>query len=155
MDNALQALLSWQFMLFSLAIGGIVWVVRTFVEFYFPKLKDKKSAWQEVFMPVLPIPIGLIMAFFATKFAYPDQLTSLSGRLLFGFASALLSSVVMRLVFATIKNRVMSLANGNAVDCPDDPQTSVNVSVSTVNNGAPSGMPVVETNTQDNSEDKK
>jgi hypothetical protein len=107
MDNALNALLSWQFILFSLGIFAIVWTFRTIVEYIFPKVIGK-DLWEKLVLPLLPLGLGLTIAKFAVHYAYPDGLTSFSGRELFGLVAGMFSGLIYQVVKGMLKNKIQS-----------------------------------------------
>ena len=107
MDTALNALLSWQFILFALGIFAIVWTLRTVVEFAVPKVIGK-TWWEKLFLPILPLVLGIVIAKFATNYAYPDGLSSFSGRELFGLVAGMFSGLTYQVVKGMLKNKIQS-----------------------------------------------
>lgn len=107
MDNALNALLSWQFILFSLGIFAIVWTLRTVVEFAIPKVIGK-TWWEKLFLPLFPLALGLVIAKFAVHYAYPDGLSTFSGRELFGLVAGMFSGLIYQVVKGMLKNKIQS-----------------------------------------------
>jgi hypothetical protein len=112
MDNALNALFSYQFVLFSLGIFAITWVIRSIVEYVAPKAVNNRF-WESLCLPILPVVMGSIMAYMATKYAYPAGLTSLSGRLLFGSVSGMFSSSVYKIAKGMLKDKIQSYLDGS------------------------------------------
>lgn len=108
--DALTQLFSWQFILFSLGVFVATWIVRTIVEYALP-VATKGKFWQELCLPLTPPISGAIMAFFATKYAYPDGLTSLSGRLLFGSVAGMFSGFIYRVIKGLLKDKIQSFTN--------------------------------------------
>jgi|ERR1700722_12203895 len=107
MDNALNALLSWQFILFSLGIFAIIWTFRTVVEFAIPKVVGK-TWWEKLVLPILPLVLGLVIAKFAVNYAYPDGLSSFAGRELFGLVAGMFSGLIYQVVKGMLKNKIQS-----------------------------------------------
>jgi hydrogenase-4 membrane subunit HyfE len=152
MDTVLQALLSWQFVLFCLAVSAIVFVVRKFAEYamenWAAAAKESKL-WRELILPILPIVLGTACAFLAKKYPYPDGLNTGSARIAFGLVAGLLSGLVYKVVKGTLSSKLAGLVSsvgGTAApapsappaaaagtpDAPADPGASVR---NTINNG--------------------
>lgn len=120
MDTMLQALLSWQFLLFCLALAAITFVVRKIVEYVLdnpsvPASKESKF-WKELALPILPVLLGCVGAVVAKQYPYPDGLTSISGRVAFGLVAGLLSGLVYRVVNSFLVGKVSNLVP-SAQDC--------------------------------------
>jgi hypothetical protein len=105
MDPILSVFLSWQFIMFSLGIYVITWMMRTLLEYKFPKVITSKF-YSEIILPFTPVFVGAIVAFFATQYAYPAGIGTLSGRLLFGSVSGLLSGTLFRVIKAMLKSKL-------------------------------------------------
>ena len=153
MDAVLQALLSWQFVLFCLAISAIVFVVRKFVEYAmenWASVAKESKLWKELILPILPIMLGTVCALLAKRYPYPDGLTTISARMAFGLVAGLLSGLVYRVVKGTLTSKlsglISSLGIGNsssapsvpaspAVGTPDAPVDPSAASKNIVNNG--------------------
>jgi hypothetical protein len=109
----LQALLSWQFLLYCLSIAAIIFVVRKVVEYALDnpkiptgKMNKKSKFWRELILPILPVVIGPLGALLAKQYPYPEGLSSLSGRLAFGLVAGLLSGLVYRLVSSFLLSKL-------------------------------------------------
>lgn len=127
MGNGIEALFSWQLLLFSLGIFAVVWVIRTIVEYFIPKSVGS-NLWEKLILPLAPVVLGSIVAFFATKYAYPDGLSSVSARLMFGSVSGMLSGLVYSVVKGMLKDKIKgfmgnSTENPPANDVPKDGPT--------------------------------
>ena len=107
MDTGLQALLSWQFILFSLGIFSIVWLFRTIVEYIAPKI-TQSGLWDKLILPVIPCFLGLVIAYLAKNYAYPDGISSFSGREMFGLVAGMFSGLTYQVVKGMLKNRIQS-----------------------------------------------
>ena len=129
MDTGLSALFSWQFLLFSLGIAVLVWFIRTILEYYLPSLMSSKF-YNDLVLPLSPTLLGGIVALFATKYAYPDGLSSTIGRLFFGLVAGTLSSTVYRVVKAMAKQRIDQAGNPNFVPPPPPQSTNTTVVIS-------------------------
>ena len=62
MDNVLQALLSWQFVFFALAVAAMTFVVKTVVEFAVDSpniptgnMTKENRFWKELVLPISPV----------------------------------------------------------------------------------------------------
>jgi len=110
MDSGISALFSWQFILFALGVSVVMWFLRTILEYIFPNI-DKIKFWSELCLPLLPPTIGATVSYFATKYAYPDGLNSLSGRLLFGSVAGLLSGLIFRVVRGMLKDKIQNFVS--------------------------------------------
>ena len=110
MEMSLQTLLSWQFILFCLGIAALTSVVRKVVEFILdnPKVPASKTSkfWTELFLPILPIILGLVMAVMAKKFPYPMDASSALVRGLFGSVAGLLSGLVYRILAGMLRAKL-------------------------------------------------
>lgn len=113
MDTIFQALLSWQFLFFCLAIAAFTFVTRKIVEFILdnPKVPASKTSklWRDVVLPTLPVIAGCVSALFAKHYPYPDGLNSNSGRIAFGLVAGLFSGLVYRMVNSFITTKITSI----------------------------------------------
>ncbi len=128
MDNALDILLSWQFILFSLAIASITWVIRKFAEFVlkspkFPVYLNAKL-WNEVLLPIAPFVNGALLGWVLTAFPYPDGLSGTVARVFFGLGAGALSGTVFQMVKGFIKNKAPLL--GAPDESKDEPKDDTN-----------------------------
>ena len=109
MDNSIYALVSVEFIFFCLMLVALTTIISKFVNYLTKKGKLPVSdLWNDVLLPVMPIIIGMILALLFKKFPYPQALSMTSGRFIFGTVSGLLSTVVYRLVWSTIKSKISS-----------------------------------------------
>lgn len=112
MDPILQVLLSWQFVLFSLAVAAVMYVIRIIVEFIFIEFKidpKKPQWWNDLVMPILPVVIGCLGAIGVTSFPYPDGLTTKGARIVFGLVAGLLSTLLYRVFKALLYQKIQDL----------------------------------------------
>jgi hypothetical protein len=105
LDNGLQALLSWNFFLFAIGIAILVFIFRTVIEHIFPMIMNRK-VYSEVFLPIFPPSLGALVAFLATNYAYPNNMSSLSDRLIFGAVAGAFSGLAYRVVKSTISQKI-------------------------------------------------
>ena len=99
MDTAFETILSYQFLLFCLAISALTYVIRLIVEYCFSVkniVPKDNHAWNELILPILPIVLGCVSALLAKKYPFPDQITSYSGRAVFGLVAGSFSTIVWR-----------------------------------------------------------
>lgn len=112
MDPILQVLLSWQFILFSLAVAAVMYVFRIVVEYVMVSLKidpKKPQWWNDLVLPILPVFIGVFGADFITSFPYPNGLTTKGDRIVFGLVAGLLSTLVYRVFKALLYQKIQGL----------------------------------------------
>lgn len=117
MDNALNALLSWQFLLFALGMFAITWFIRSVIEYIFPKIVGA-TLWEKLILPAMPSVFGGIIAYFAKSYAYPDGLVSTSARLMFGCVAGMFSGLVYQVVKGMLKDRVQAYINNVGNNIP-------------------------------------
>jgi hypothetical protein len=100
MDATFQAFLSSQFLFFCLGIASLTFVIRKIVD-YFLTLKGLKnnSFWNELLLPIMPVVLGVLCAYFAKKYPFTDVFAvSTSSRMNFGLVAGLLSGLVYRII---------------------------------------------------------
>lgn len=158
MDTILQGFLTWQFLVFALAIGAIVFVIRQFIEYWMENwwpLKEKASVnkkaklWRELVLPILPVFLGTVAGLLAKNYPYPEGFTAASARLAFGVVAGFTSGMFVRLYksflgaqVAEYSSKISSfvkpkrnhrkeevIASGSDSDCNKDLETSVRDSI--------------------------
>ena len=110
MDVVLQAFLSWQLVLFSLGIFFIVWIIRTLVEFCFPKIVNSR-VWSDLFLRLSPVIIGAFVAKWATGYPYPTSNTE-SFRMIFGLVAGGISSLLYGSMKSMAGGYIRGIAQG-------------------------------------------
>lgn len=108
MDPILQTLFSWQFVIFSMAIAAIMFVLRTITEYIMSNCSataKESKLWNDLLLPILPVLIGPTAAVLIKKFPYPDGLTTSSSRLIFGLVAGLLSTLLYRVFKALLMQK--------------------------------------------------
>lgn len=108
MDTILQTFFSWQFLMLCLGIAAITSFIRRYIDFAI-KLRDSKRApeaaktqsmlsyfWQEVVLPTFPVALGGIITAYVSKYPFPEDIKTLSGRVFFGMVAGMLSTLVYR-----------------------------------------------------------
>lgn len=106
MDPLMQ-FFTWQFMLFSMAIAGVTYVIRLLVE-YFLKNTQKLKLWKDVLLPIFPIVLGVLMGAFMVKYPYPEGLVSAGSRIVFGLVAGMFSGVLYRVIIAMLNFKAES-----------------------------------------------
>lgn len=139
MDELLRIFISWQFIVLCLGIASITFVIRKIFEFIIlsnPQLPGSKNSalWRSLILPILPIIIGGIAAFFANTYPYPEGLgASEFGRVCFGLAAGALSTTLYRVILELIKSKIANVVSYDESDHLDMPhnQTVTTTSTST------------------------
>jgi hypothetical protein len=109
MDTIFQALFSWQFLLFCLAIAAVLFVIRRVFEYLMEtrQIEAKNSKlWKDLILPVLPVVLGPTAAYFAKAYPYPAGLHDASARVAFGLVAGLLSGLVYRVLKSALGYRI-------------------------------------------------
>jgi hypothetical protein len=121
MENALQALLSWQFVLFCVSVAACTHVIRIVVDFILrsKNIEPKNNLfWTDLVLPILPVILGSAGAVLAKQYPYPLDIGSGSGRFAFGLCAGLLSGLVWRVVKSMIHVKLVSQTVNPAI-APD------------------------------------
>lgn len=125
MDSILNTLLSWQFIVFGLAVASALFIFRKSVEYaldiYLKLDKNSKSYkfWSELVLPILPMLLGAGGALSITSFPYPNDLTTSGSRLVFGLVAGLMSGLFYRIIKSLVSSKLASLNTKNK-DCADN-----------------------------------
>lgn len=129
MDNVLQALLSWQFVFFALAIAALTFVVKKVVEFAIDNpgiptgnVTKENRFWKELILPISPVVIGAVAGFFANMYPFPEGIESASARITFGMVAGLLSGLLFRVIKGTLISKIS--ANGGTAEPSDNSEDS-------------------------------
>jgi hypothetical protein len=142
MDNVLQALLSWQFVLFALAVAALTFVIRKVVEFALDnpsiptgKLTKENRLWTGLVLPILPVVLGAVGGFLAKQYPFPAGLSNPSARIAFGLVAGMLSGLVYQVIKGTLASKLVGLVGATkpvdappaagTPDAPEDPGASV------------------------------
>jgi hypothetical protein len=107
MNDSIAAVFSWNLLLFALGVFVMTWVIRTVVEYFIPKAVDAKL-WQKLVLPLLPVVLGTAIGFFAKMYPYPDGLTTLVARLMFGGVGGMFSGLVFQIAKGMLKDRIQA-----------------------------------------------
>lgn len=128
MDPLMQ-FLTWQFLLFSLSIAGVTFVVRLVFEYYKTDVKHD-AFWNNLVLPIFPLFLGCMMGWLMKVYPYPVGLVGNGTHILFGLVAGMFSGLVYRV----LKSLLMAKLSGNT----DTAATVVSTVVST-----PAPAPVV------------
>lgn len=105
MMGSLEALFSWQVIVICLAIFALVYVVRTIIEYKWPKVKENRF-WREVFLPLAGIVSGVVIGAVAYVFPWPAGIGEhIVNRMIFGGVAGLFSSFVYNRVKSWLKSK--------------------------------------------------
>jgi len=124
MDPILNTLLSWQFIVFGLAVASALFVFRRVIEYfldiYFKLDKQSKlyKLWSDLILPILPMVLGAVGALSISSFPYPNDLTTTGSRFVFGLVAGLMSGLFYRVIKSLVNSKLASLNSKNK-DCND------------------------------------
>jgi len=118
---------SWQFIVFCLGISGIIYVIRSFVEYTLAnnkKFSKNSKIWRNLVLPILPVFIGAISPFIFKTYPYPQELMFNGGKIIFGIVAGLLSGLVYRVFKGVLYQKFNdSLPNETiSVNAPINPE---------------------------------
>lgn len=131
MDPILQVLLSWQFVLYGLAVAMIMYILRQVVEYLAEVLHwDLASSklWNELVLPLAPILLGVVGVLILKKFPYPGFAPDANGivprgeRIIFGLVSGGFSTIMYRVIKSLLYQKAIGIAQGL-----NTPNTTVNI----------------------------
>jgi uncharacterized membrane protein YedE/YeeE len=111
MDNILQVLMSWQFIIFSLGIVAITSVLRTVVEYILTNVKvmaKESKLWNDLILPIMPVVLGSVSTVFIKGYPYPEGISATGGRFVFGLVAGLLSTLLYRIVKALFNQKLVA-----------------------------------------------
>lgn len=119
MDPILQVLLSWQFVLFGLAVAMVMYVFRLIVEYLATVLKKDLSTsklWNELVLPIAPILLGMVGAILVKTFPYPGFTPDVHGivargdRIIFGLVAGGFSTIMYRVIKSLFYQKMVGFA---------------------------------------------
>jgi hypothetical protein len=119
MEPILNTLLSWQFIVFGLAVAAALFVFRKFIEYflntYFKLDKESKTykLWSDLILPILPMLLGSGGALLISTFPYPNDLTTAGSRFVFGLVAGLMSGLFYRIIKSLVASKLSSLNEKN------------------------------------------
>ena len=112
MDPILTMLVTWQFVVFGLAIAALIFVIRKLIEFllldwFKVSQKSKVSKlWNDLMLPVLPVLIGGLCGFLFKTYPYPNELSFNGGRIIFGLVAGLMSGLLYRVIKSLLFSKI-------------------------------------------------
>lgn len=135
MDPILQTLLSWQFLVFGIAVASFMFVLRRTVEYILANCQvaaKESKLWNDLLLPILPVLVGVGGALTFKSYPYPDGLTTTGDRFIFGLVAGLLSTLFYRVIKAMLIQKITgvpvqtttTITPGNP-EAPVDPEADV------------------------------
>lgn len=113
MDNVLQALLSWQFIFFALAIAAMTFVIKQFVDFAIDNpniptgnMTKENRFWTQLVLPISPVVMGTFAGLFAKMYPFPEGISSASARMAFGMVAGLLSGLLYSVIKGVLSSKI-------------------------------------------------
>ncbi len=120
MDDILKVLFGLPFIFFCLAISAVTVVTRKIIEYILehPRVPTSKKSkiWNELVLPIAPVIIGPVWAFFAPTYPFSATLTNAHGRVIIGLVAGLLSGLVYRVVKAFVVKDVPAIKDDEELD---------------------------------------
>ena len=113
----LFSFLTWQFVLFSLGVMTVIFVLRTFLQYFIAALPKSKT-WNNLIMPIAPIIIGGAMGLLLKAYPYATGLTSSGDHVLFGAIAGLLSGFIYKTIKGSLGSQIQSLATSMGITLP-------------------------------------
>jgi hypothetical protein len=110
--DPITSFVSAPFVIFSLAIAAMVYPFRLVID-YCLKNSTKLPLWDSVILPIVPIPIGAVLAYLIPMFPFPDGWANVWPRVLWGSVAGLLSTTMYRITWALLKDKVQSYFSNN------------------------------------------
>ncbi len=133
MDPILQVLLSWQFVLYGLAVSAVMYVIRQIAEYLAEVMNrslESSKFWNDLVLPLAPIVLGVIGGLLLKNFPYPGFTPDAHGvfargdRIIFGLVSGSLSTLMYRVIKALLYQKMVGIAQN---------LNGPNITVNTVN----------------------
>ena len=129
MDNVLQALLSWQFVFFALAIAAMTFVLKKVVEFAVDSpniptgsMTKENRFWKELVLPISPVIMGTLVGLFAKMYPFPEGIESSSARITFGMVAGLLSGLLYRIIKGALASKLSAVTGSASEANIEDPE---------------------------------
>jgi hypothetical protein len=127
MGPDLWSFITWQFILFSLGVMTIVFILRTILQYFFIQLQSSRL-WNTLVLPVAPILIGGTMARLLKAYPYSTGLTSNLDHILFGAVAGLLSGLIFSVIKGTLGSSIQALVSSLGIPIPPSPPTGTTTS---------------------------
>lgn len=100
--DLVEVFISKEFIFLSLGIWALTLVFRKITEFVLdnPKVPASKTSkiWTDLILPLLPLIVGLVFGLFVAKYAYPENMNSVSSRIVFSVVAGMFSGLIFRIV---------------------------------------------------------
>lgn len=110
MENALTQLMSMSFILFALGIAGLTFLFKRLldlIDLKYPKVfGEKKSAFQDIILSIVPVLLGLFLGLLVKAYPYPSEFTSPTSRAFFGILAGMASTGVVRIAKAMLNAKL-------------------------------------------------
>jgi hypothetical protein len=123
----LFAFLTWQFVLFSLGLVAIIFVIRTTLQYFFQSLVFSKL-WNNLILPIAPIIIGGSLSVLLKAYPTPAGFTSSGDHLIFGAVAGLLSGLIFSVIKGTLGSSIQALVSSLGIPIPPSPPTGTTTS---------------------------
>jgi hypothetical protein len=107
----MEDILSWETLVFSLAIFVFSLFLRRALEAVFPTLarntplSTAQRVWEMVILPIVPVLVGILIALFVKTWPYPPGLTATGPRVLYGAICGFFSTWAYRVISALITQK--------------------------------------------------
>lgn len=105
------AFLSWQFVMFSLFVAVIMQILRTILEYFFPRLTTLKI-WNSLLLMLLPIFIGALLGKLLPTYPFATGFTTTFEHIGYGAVAGLLSTVLFKVIKELLVGKVTGLVGG-------------------------------------------
>ena len=105
------AFLTWQFVMFSLFVSVIMFVIRTVLEYFVPKLKTLKI-WNSLLLLLLPVFIGATLGGLLKMYPYATGLTTTVEHVGYGSVAGMMSTILFKIIKELLINKVTSIFGG-------------------------------------------
>lgn len=111
------AFLTWQFVMFSLFVAAIMFVLRTIVEFAIPKAKTS-ALWNSLLLMILPVILGGFLGWIFKAYPYSTGLDTQLDHLAYGSVAGLLSTILFKVIKELLGSKITAAAQGalNAIN---------------------------------------
>ena len=135
------AFLSWQFVMFSLFVATIMYVLRTVLESIFPKLATYQLL-NSLFLMVLPVFIGAGLGDALKMYPYATGFTTTVTHVGYGAVAGLLSTILFKVIKELLVGKVTAIVGGalTAVGVTTTTTTVAAPQSPGPNDGPPSGF---------------
>jgi hypothetical protein len=107
MNDLLSIFITWQFLVLCVGIAAVTFVFRTTIEYFIlnnPRMPGNSHSrfWRDFILVIFPIFVGVLFAFVAKSFPYPQAIYEPYARILFTASAGLLSPTAYRVIKALL-----------------------------------------------------